>query len=138
MRPVAIKVLGIVTGVVLANLIIFGWEAAGTQFARAPLASAGSYEVGGIWGWAGVYMVCGWAVGTLVGAYVAFATTRWDFSGWIVAALIAVAGLANTLTTHQSVWLRLAAVAVPFVATMVAFGGYRRWRASRLHLQRRR
>ena len=70
--------------------------------------------------------------------FAAFRISYWDFAGWIVAAAFAAMSLGYLLSEPFPFWMRLSAVAVPFIGALFAFGTYRRWRAAHLHLDLRR
>lgn len=135
------KIIGVVIGIVVANLFIFGWEALGHQL---PLGggvmtaeqAARPGAIDAIPFAAKFWVVAGWLLGSFIGALTAFRIARWDFAGWIVSALVAAAGIANIYLIAHPLWMALCAVALPFVGAMFAFGVSRRWRAADLHLQR--
>lgn len=137
---IARRILGTLAGVVLANMVIFGWEQLLLQlpFGQAidmdRLAEPGTFTAIPVT--AKLWVVAGWFLGAFLGALLAFRTTRWDFAGWIVGALVAAAGLANVLMLPHPLWMSLCAVVLPFFAALFAFGLSRRWRATDLHLGR--
>ena len=137
---IARRIIGVVAGILVANLFIFGWEWIGHQLplGGTPLTMEQSAEPGAVDAIplaAKVWVVAGWLIGAFLGALVAFRAARWDFAGWIVGALVAAAGIANIFMIHHPLWMALCAVALPFVGAMFAFGIYRRLRAADLHIR---
>lgn len=134
------RIVGVVAGLILAKLIIFGWEFLlqqlpfGSAIDPADVAVPGFMDAVPVE--AKLWIVGGWFLGAFCGALLAFRISRWDFSGWIVAALVAAAGIANVVMIPHPLWMRVCAVALPFVAATLAFGASRRWRAADLHLRR--
>lgn len=134
------KILGVAIGIVLANLAIYGlewlWVAAGWvgvgdlgYFDEEYVLRYGTLS-------AQVLVILAWALGTAVGAFAAFAIGRSDWTGWVIAAWVAALTAYGTLGEHPGpTWVAISAVAVPFIAAVLAFGLYRRWRAARLHLR---
>lgn len=135
------KILGVLLGVVLANLLIFGWEWLGYQLplgARmlTPDEAAMPGVIAAIPVSAKLWVVTGCFLGAFVGALVAFRIARWDVAGWIAGAAVAAAGIANIFLVPHPLWMALSAVALPFIGALLAFGVSRRWRAADLHLRR--
>lgn len=133
------RMLGVIAGIITANLVIFLWELLLQQmpFGRAiDLAAASrpgfmdTVPIEAKW-----WVVIGWLLGACIGALIAFRIARWDVAGWIVAGFVAAAGIANVAMIPHPLWMQLCAVALPFVGALFAFGLYRRWRAARLHLR---
>lgn len=126
------KLLGIVAGFVIANLTIFGIEAIvsavyGTPDFTRPDAVALMPVA------AKLAVVSGWTLGAFTGALAAFVIGRSDWTGWVIAGLVAAGGIANAVMIAHPLWMTLAGVAVPFVGALFAFGAARRIRAARLH-----
>lgn len=135
------RVIGVVLGIVLANLFIFGWEWLGHQLplgARmlTPQEAASPGVVDAMPMAAKLWVVAGWLLGAFLGALLAFRIARWDFAGWFVSALVAAAGIANVFMIPHPLWMSLSAIALPFIGALIAFGVSRRWRAADLHLRR--
>ena len=134
------KVIGVVLGIVLANLFIFGWEMLGHQLPLGgriltPQDAALPGAIDAIPLPAKLWVVAGWFLGAFLGALLAFRVARWDYAGWIVGALVAAAGIANIVMLPHPMWMALCAVALPFVGALLAFGVSRRWRAADWHLR---
>lgn len=134
------RVAGVVLGIVLANLFIFGWELLAEQLplgGRTLTAEEAALPgvIDAISLPAKLWVVAGWLLGAFLGALLAFRIARWDFAGWIVGALVAAAGIANIAIFPHPTWMALCAVALPFVGALLAFGVSRRWRAADLHLR---
>ena len=135
------RIIGVVLGILLANVFIFGWEMLGHQL---PLGgrtlTPEDAQVPGLIDSiplpAKLWVVAGWFLGAFLGALLAFRIARWNVAGWIVGALVAAAGIANIFLIPHPVWMALCAVALPFVGALLAFGVARRWRAADLHLRR--
>ena len=134
------RIVAIVAGIVLANLVIFGWEWVLPQlpFGRAvdPVQAMVPGFMATVPFPAKLWVVAGWFLGAFVGALLAFRVSRWDFAGWFVAAFVACAGIANVVTIPHPLWMSICAVVLPFVGAVLAFGVSRRWRAADLHLRR--
>lgn len=128
-------VLSVIAGFMIANLTIYGVEAIISAIygppdytrpdaiALMPLAAK-------------VAVVFGWMIGAFAGAFVAFLIGRSNWTGWIIAGLVAAGGIANATMIDHPLWMSLAAVAFPFIGALFAFGGARRWRAAELRLSR--
>ena len=131
---------GVIVGILIANLIAYGWEAVllpmmpfaeltDAYAEQADEADAAPLAVQ-------LWIAAGWTLSTLLGALAAFRISYWDFAGWIVAAAFAAMSLGYVLNQSFPLWLQTWAVAGPFIGALFAFGLYRRWRAARLHLHR--
>jgi hypothetical protein len=134
---------GVIVGVLLANLVAYGWEAMLLPLMPfAELADADAMQADDLDDDpalpAQLWVAFGWLLSTFVGAFAAFRISYWDFAGWVVAAVFAAMSLGYLLSEPFPFWMRLSAVAVPFVGALFAFGLYRRWRAAHLHLHRAR
>lgn len=134
------KIVGVILGVVAANLFIYGWELVGYQLPLGAMAltTEDALVPGAIAAIplsAKLWVVAGWFLGAFVGALLAFRIARWDYAGWIVGAAVAAAGIANIVMIPHPLWMALCAVALPFVGALLAFGVSRRWRAADLHLR---
>ncbi|MES2753664.1 MAG: hypothetical protein V4659_03270 [Pseudomonadota bacterium] len=134
------RLFGVIIGIVVANLTIFGSEYLGPSmpWGIPPVTVEDLSKPGTITamplapqGW----IVFGWFLGAFVGSFLAFRIARWDFAGFIVAALVAAAGVANLFILPHPLWMSVCAVALPFVGATLAFGLYRRARAADLHLR---
>lgn len=133
------RIAAVGAGIILANLIIFGWE---LLLHRMPFGAVVDPAEAMIPGFmdtvpfqAKLWIVSGWFLGALLGALLAFRVSRWDFSGWFVAAFVAAAGIVNIVMIPHPLWMSVCAVALPFVGAVLAFGASRRWRAADLHLR---
>ena len=134
------KAAGVVLGVVLANLLVWGWEVwllpltpfapgLGPATLEATDVAAPAPVAAQVW------VAAGWTAGSFAGALAAFRIGRSDLTGWIVAALVGAPCVANVMMIEHSLWMRLWAVAGPFVGGLFAFGIWRRMRAAMLHLR---
>ncbi|SOB80494.1 hypothetical protein SAMN06297144_1089 [Sphingomonas guangdongensis] len=125
------KVLGTLAGVVVAVITITLVELIGHRVYPAPagldLTPEGvaryleSAPAGAM-----IAVVLGWFAGALLGGWTALAITRWSVAPWIIAGLIAAAGIYNATQIPAPLWMQVATVLAP------ALGG---WLA--LHLGRR-
>ena len=61
-----------------------------------------------------------WFAGATDGAWVAMRMSRRSWVGWAVAAIVAVAALANVLMIPHPVWMQIAAVAAPLCGGLLA------------------
>lgn len=131
--------IAVVLGLALANLFIWVWEALLlplTPFAGAidPAAFELTDVAREVPFAAQLWVVGGWTLGTFAGALAAFRIGRSDLTGWIVAGLVGVLCVVNVAMIPHPLWMRLSAVAAPFVGALFAFGIWRRLRAAGLHL----
>lgn len=65
-------------------------------------------------------VVLSWFVGALAGGLVAVAIARAAWPAWLIAALVAFAGILNILMIPHPVWMQLSAVIAPAVAGLIA------------------
>ncbi|MCW3846714.1 hypothetical protein OF829_05645 [Sphingomonas sp. LB-2] len=109
--------LAVVAGLAKLNLYLFPWpafdwqspQAWGTALAAAPLAAHA--------------LVAGsWAIATLVGGLIAVRAAGWSTAGWMVAVLMAFAGVVGALFVPQPLWMQIVAVVTPFAAGLVVAG----------------
>lgn len=133
------RVAAVIAGVILANVLISGWEILLQQmpFGHAidPAGLAEPGAVAAIPFAAKAWMVAGWALGAFAGALLAWRIERGHWTGWIVGGFVAAAGIANVTMIPHPFWMQLCAVALPFVGALFAYGASRRWRAADLHLR---
>ena len=119
-------VLGVVAGVVVAFLCVFGIETVGhmafplppgtdltdpAQVARLmeamPPAALAS-------------VVIAWFVGALAGAWVADAVAKRALAGWIVVLLVIAGGIYTMVTIPHPAWMWAAGIALPLIAGWLA------------------
>jgi hypothetical protein len=67
-------------------------------------------------------MAGGWFMGALVGGLVGVRAAAWATAGWIVAVLIALAGVYQIVEVPHPLWMQVAAVVTPFLAGFVVSG----------------
>jgi alpha/beta superfamily hydrolase len=65
-------------------------------------------------------LVGGFLFGAFVGAAVALRLSQWRPSGWLIAGLIAVGGIASAIMVPHPLWMQIASVAAPFVGGWLA------------------
>lgn len=126
------KLLGIVAGVVIALVTITLVEFAGHavfpppagQDMRDPAAVTAYLATAPVG--AMLFVVAGWFAGALAGGLGAATIARWPAAAWIIAGLIALAGIYNATQIPAPLWMQAATVLAP------ALGG---WTAR--HLARR-
>lgn len=126
-------ILGIVAGVLLAFAVMIGLEMAGHAAMPPPagldptdpedlkqmMASASLA--------AKAWVVFGWFAAALAGGWLARRISRTGWAGWVIAALIAVGGIANIMMIPHPLWMQVAAVAAPllggWIVTRLPVGG---------------
>lgn len=133
-------IAGVVVGIVVANLCVYGWEMLLLPllpFGRAidPVEFQQADFVATVPFAAKAWVAAGWALCSFLGALAAFRLARWDFAGWIVAAVVAALCIVNVVVLPHPLWMQLWAVTGPFVGALFAFGLWRRskaadWRAA--------
>lgn len=125
-------ILGILAGAVLAMLIVAGLETAGHLVfppppgidvtdpeqlaALMPLVPMG----------AKIWVVAAWGLGALGGGLAAILISRRSWTAWVIAGLIACAGVATILMIPHPLWMQVAAVAAPLLGGWLATLGGRR------------
>jgi hypothetical protein len=77
-----------------------------------------------------LWVVASWGLATLFGGLVAAMVSRRAWTPWVIAGLVAVAGVATVLMIPHPAWMKAAAVAAP------ALGGWLAVLASRRILAR--
>lgn len=136
------KLIAVVLGVVLANLFIWGWESLllpltplgqGIDSAALDLTDVSAQVPFRAQAW----VAAGWTLGAFGGALAAFRIGHSDLTGWIVTTVVGALCVVNIVMIEHPLWMRLWAVAGPFVGGLFAFGLWRRWRAAMLHLPHR-
>ncbi len=128
------RILGIVAGIVAALLAITIVELSGHQLYPTPPGAdmsdpavvtnyISTAPTGAL-----VVVALGWFLGAMVGGWVALWITRWSPAGWIIAALIAAAGIYNATQIPAPLWMQLATVLAPALGGLAAhlLPGWRR------------
>lgn len=127
------KVLGVVAGVIVAMLTIMLVEFVGHGVYPPPpeldLTSADGMAayIATVAPGAMLFVVVAWFLGALTGGWTALRLSDWTIATWIVAAVIACAGVYNATQIPAPLWMQISTVLAP------ALGG---WAA--LHVPRRR
>lgn len=120
-----IRIIGVVAGLIAAFAVIFGVEWIDTnlyplpviesddpaEFAKIILAMPLAAKV---------LVVGGFFSGAFVGSAVALRLSQWRPSGWIIAIVIALGGIASVMMIPHPVWMRVAAVVAPIVGGWLA------------------
>ena len=117
------KVMGNLLGVIVAMLVITGVEGIGHAIDPPPvMADTAAFAAYAARLSAGMLalIVFGYFLGALVGGWVATYVGRWRYAAWIVAVVIAIAGVANMLLVPQPLWMQVGTVLAPLVGGWVA------------------
>ena len=119
-------VLGVLAGIVVAGLCVFAIEFIGHSVFPPPadtdLSNPAHVErlmatlpVGAF-----VFVLVGWFVGALAGAWVAIRIAQQSLAGWIVAAFVICAGGYTMMIIPHPVWMWVAGIALPIVGAWLA------------------
>ena len=119
-------VLGVVAGLVLAVLCVFAIETLGHALypppadldATDPADLARLMEVMPVA--ALLFVVGGWFVGALAGAWTANAIARNPVAGWVVAGCIILGAVATMVMIPHPFWMWAAGIALPLAAAWLA------------------
>ena len=121
------KLMGAVVGAIVAISVIYGFEILNhavftwPQMAlNDPLSMAAAIEAAPMT--AKVMLVGGCFLGALAGGLVAVRIGDWAAAGWIIAVLVAAAGVVTIVTIPHPLWMQIAAVVAPLVAGLVVQG----------------
>ena len=121
------RFLGVLAGLVVAVVVIFGLEFLNHALFPWPMLDAND-KAGFAAALAAAPMpaklliVFAWFLGALAGGVTAVRISDWPTAGWIVAGLVVIAGVANILIIRHPVWMQIAAIAAPLVAGIVVSG----------------
>ena len=119
-------VLGVVAGVVVAFLCIWAIEAVGhSLFPTAEGVDFGDPEqvarmVESLPAMAFLFVLGGWFLGSLLGAWAANAIARRGRAGWIVALLVVAGGVATMAMIPHPVWMWAGGIVLPLAAGWLA------------------
>ncbi len=120
------KILGLLVGIVVAGLTIAFVEMIGHGLYPPP-ADLDMRSPGGVAQYIAVAptgallaVVIGWFAGAAIGGWVAAQIGRWPAAAWIVAGLIALAGVYNATQIPAPLWMQLATVLAPALGGLVA------------------
>ena len=75
-----------------------------------------------------LFIVAAWFLGALAGGWVALRISGWAIAAWIVAGLIAVAGIFNATQIPSPLWMQLCTVLAPALGGWAAL--HIRWRGA--------
>lgn len=120
------QVLGAVLGIAVAIGVVFLVELVGHAAMPAPTGYDPMTEEGAARylaeapAVAKLALVFGWFAGALAGGWVAVRVGGRGWLAWIVAGLIAAAGIANIMMIEHPLWMQVAAVAAPLLAGWIA------------------
>ena len=73
-----------------------------------------------------LFVAGGWFVGALIGGWVAGAISRRGWAVWLIAILVAIAGIANLLYVAHPLLLQIAAIVAPLLGGLAAAALLRR------------
>ena len=119
-------VLGVVAGILVAFLCVFGVEMVGRSLYPPPegldLRNPADVErlMASLPAMAFVFVLGGWFLGSLLGAWTANAVANRGLAGWIVVLVVVVAGIATMAMIPHPVWMWVAGIALPLAAGWLA------------------
>ena len=119
-------ILGIVAGIVVAFVCVFGVETIGYGvYPPPPGLDANNprdlerliavMPTGAL-----IFVVAAWFAGALAGAVTANLIARTAVAGWIVAVLVIAAGVATMVMIPHPAWMWAAGIALPLAAALIA------------------
>ncbi|MEG3124511.1 hypothetical protein [Sphingomonas sp. GB1N7] len=120
------RILGIVLGAIAATVLISGMEALATLLYPFPQEletldpAALAVTMAAVPLPAKLMVVLGWTIGAFGGAWLALRVSDWRWAGWIIALLVAAAGIANILALPHPLWMQIAAIAAPSIGGLAA------------------
>jgi hypothetical protein len=129
------RIIGTIIGLVLAVALIDGaWELAERWFPAAIAPDASDQEMLARFVMAmpltgQAIIAAGWLLAGLIGAFAALRVGQWRPGGWIVAIVLAAAGLWNLTQLAQPFWLQGATLALPLLGAWLAERHFHRARA---------
>lgn len=119
-------VLGIIAGIIVMVVVVFGVEFVGQQLYPLPAglnvwdSEAMARYIETMPTQALAFVAVAWFLGALAGAFVADRIAQRAIAGWIVAILVVVFALFNLFTYPHPTWMWVAGIALPLVAAMLA------------------
>jgi len=119
-------VLGVVAGVLVAFLCIYAIEWMGHGLYPAPegidFGDPADVErlMASLPATAFVFVLGGWFIGSLLGAWTANAVANRGLAGWIVVLVVVAAGIATMAMIPHPVWMWVAGIALPLAAGWLA------------------
>ena len=125
-RPWVRTALGSLAGIVVALLCIFAIERLGHILYPPPdgidFSNPEDVErmMATLPAMAFVFVLAGWFIGSLFGAWTANAIARRPLAGWIVTAVIVAGGVATMAMIPHPVWMWVAGIALPLAAGWLA------------------
>jgi hypothetical protein len=120
------RIIGTIIGLVLAIALIDGaWEFAERWFPAAIASDASDQEMLARFVMAmplagQAIIAAGWLLAGLIGAFAALRIGQWRPGGWIVAIVLAAAGVWNLTQLAQPFWLQGATLALPLLGVWLA------------------
>lgn len=125
-NPTVRLIIGVVVGVIVAGLIVFAVELLGHSIYPPPpgidvtnpadlkrLMAVMPFE-------AKLFVVVGWFLGAIGGAFVANRIARSHRAGWIVAVIVILLSTYSLVTIPHPIWMIITAVALPLLAAWIA------------------
>ncbi len=119
-------VLGVVAGMVIAVLCVFGIEMVGHLVYPPPsgIDPSDPADLEGLMAAVPIgalaFVIAAWLVGSLLGAWAANAIGRRAVAGWIVALLIIAGGVWTMATIPHPAWMWAAGILLPLLAAWLA------------------
>ena len=125
-NPTVRLIVGVIVGMIVAGLIVFAVELLGHSIYPPPadievtdpadlarLIAVMPFE-------AKLFVVVGWFLGAIGGAFVANRIARSHRAGWIVAVIVILLSTYSLVTIPHPIWMIIAAVALPLMAAWIA------------------
>jgi hypothetical protein len=119
-------VLGVLAGIVVAVLCVYLMEVVGHSVFPAP-PDIDPYNpahaerlMAALPAGAFAFVLAGWVLGPLAGAWVANRIARQSLAGWIVAAFVICGGVYTMTTIPHPIWMWAAGIVLPIVAAWLA------------------
>ena len=119
-------VLGVLAGIVVAVVCVFVIEFIGHSVYPPPAGldlsnpEAAARIIAALPAGAFAFVVAGWFLGTLAGAWVANAVSRTGYAGWVVALFVICGGVYTLVTIPHPAWMWAAGIALPLAAAWLA------------------
>ena len=118
--------LGIIAGIIVMVVVVFGVEFVGQQLYPLPAglnvwdSEAMARYIETMPTQAMAFVALAWFLGALAGAFVANKIAQRAIAGWVVGILVVVFALFNLFTYPHPTWMWVAGIALPLVAAMLA------------------
>nr|WP_295665781.1 hypothetical protein [Sphingomonas sp.] len=120
------RILGITLGMMMAIAVIWAFELVVQSLYPMPDSwqTASRGDVAAIMGdmplGEKLIVVCGWFAGAFCGAWLALRICDWRAAGWVVPAVLIVAGIANLIALPHPLWMQVATFLAPMLGGVAA------------------